>query len=56
MGTYNEPALTMQINMVIVAMVLTYFVFTKASDRVNTLMKLFLSLNWKMIRLRQRDV
>jgi len=43
MGAYNEATLPVQIVMMIVAVVLTYFVFTKASARANTLMKLFLS-------------
>ena len=43
MGAYNEATLPVQVVMMIVAVVLTYFVFAKASARVNTLMKLFLS-------------
>jgi hypothetical protein len=43
MGAYNEATLPVQIIMMIVAVVLTYFVFAKASTRVNILMKSFLS-------------
>ena len=43
MGAYNEATLPVQILMVVVAVVLTYFVFAKASARGNTLMKMFLS-------------
>jgi len=43
MGAYNEATLPVQIIMMIAAVVLTYFVFAKASARVNTLMKVFLS-------------
>jgi len=43
MAAYNEATLPVQIVMMIVAVVLTYFVFAKASARANTLMKLFLS-------------
>lgn len=43
MGAYNESTLPVQIIMMIVAVVLTYFVFARASARVNTFMKLFLS-------------
>jgi len=43
MGAYNEATLPVQIVMMVVAVVLTYFVFAKVSARVNTLMKLFLS-------------
>jgi len=41
MGAYNEATLPVQIVMMIVAVVLAYFVFTKASARGNILMKLF---------------
>jgi len=43
MGAYNEATLPVQIIMMIVALILTYSVFAKASARVNALMKLFLS-------------
>jgi hypothetical protein len=42
-GLYNEATLPVQIVMMTVAVVLTYFVFAKASPKVNTLMKSFLS-------------
>jgi hypothetical protein len=43
MSAYNEATLPVQISMMIIAVVLTYFVLVKASARANTLMKLFLS-------------
>ena len=43
MGAYNEATLPVQIIMIIVAVVLTYIVFARASARANTLMKLFLA-------------
>ena len=43
MGAYNEATLPVQIIMMIAAVVLTYFVFARASTRANTLMKLFLA-------------
>jgi hypothetical protein len=43
MGAYNDASLPVQIVMMVAAAVLTYFVFAKASARVNTLMKSFLS-------------
>ena len=43
MGAFNEATLPIQIIMSVLAVILTYFVFAKASARVNTLMKLFLS-------------
>jgi hypothetical protein len=43
MGAYNEATLPVQIIMMIAAVVLTYFVFAKASARANTIMKLFLA-------------
>jgi hypothetical protein len=43
MGAYNEATLPVQISMMIIAVVLTYFVLVKANARANTLMKLFLS-------------
>jgi len=43
MGAYNVATLLVQVVMMIVAVVLIYFVFAKASARANTLMKLFLS-------------
>lgn len=46
MGAYNEATLPMQIFMMIVALVLTYFVFARASARINTLLKLFLSFTF----------
>ena len=42
MGAYNEATLPVQIIMMIIAVVLTYFAFAKASPKVNTLLKLFL--------------
>lgn len=44
MGAYNEATLPVQILMVIVAAILTYFAFAKPSTKTNTLMKVFLSL------------
>jgi FtsH-binding integral membrane protein len=43
MGAYNEATLPVQIVMMIVAVVLTYFIFTKPNARANALMKSFLS-------------
>ena len=43
MGAYNEATLPVQIVMMVAAIVLIYFVFTKASPRVNTSMKIFLA-------------
>lgn len=43
MGAYNEATFPVQIAMMIVAVVLTYFVFAKANPRVNTFIKSFLS-------------
>jgi len=46
MGAYNEATLPMQIMTMIMALVLTYFAFAKASPKVNTLMRLFLSFSF----------
>jgi predicted neutral ceramidase superfamily lipid hydrolase len=43
MGLYNEATFSVQIIMVAIAMILTYFVFAKSGTKVNTLMKIFLS-------------
>ena len=43
MGAFNEATLPIQIIMSVLALTLTYFVFAKASARVNILMKSFLS-------------
>ena len=43
MGAYNETTLPVQIVMMIAAVILTYFIFTKPNVRMNALMKSFLS-------------
>ena len=43
MGAYNEATIPIQIVMMVTAAILIYFVFTRTSVRINTLMKLFLS-------------
>jgi hypothetical protein len=43
MGEYNEATLPVQIVMIVAAIVLTYFVFTKTSNRANTVIKIFLT-------------
>lgn len=42
-GTYNDATFLVQIIMVVVAVILTYFVFAKPRTRANNLMKAFLS-------------
>ena len=44
MGTYNEATLTIQIVMMVAAVVLTYFIFAKANTLANTLIKVFIAL------------
>ena len=46
MGTYNETTLPVQIAMIVLVVVLTYFVFAKPSTKSNTLMKAFLSFTF----------
>ncbi len=43
-GAYNEATLPLQIIMVIMAVILTYYVFAKPNAKINDLMKAFLSL------------
>ncbi len=43
MGLYNEATFSVQIAMIVLVVVLTYFVFVKPGTKSNTLMKVFLS-------------
>jgi len=43
MGAYNETTFPVQIAMIVLVVVLTYFVFAKPGTKANTLMKAFLS-------------
>jgi len=43
MGLYNEATFSVQIIMVAIAAILTYFIFAKSGTKTNILMKVFLS-------------
>lgn len=42
MGAYNEATFPVQMIMIVIAVILTYFVFTKPNTKTNILMKVFL--------------
>lgn len=42
MGAYNEATFPVQMIMIVIAVILTYFVFAKPNTKTNILMKVFL--------------